>query len=333
MGMKKAVLLLIILGFILPQTSFAYERLFYFFDNESGYDSLKDNYKSIDTFAPQIYTVTDNLKVKGPTEKRAIKQAKRRNVDVVPLLVNDHFDKVLMSSILISEKAQNDIIEFMIDEAKDEGYRGWQFDFENINHLDRDMYTAFVKKTGEAMKENNLEFSVAVIVRDRPYDKNSTDQDWSSAYDFEELAKHVDFLSLMSYDDPRSVGPVASIPYVKRILNYLLPIIPNEKISLGIPLYCWQWQDNVKVASVSYDRAKKAYKEVDDRKKKNSYSKSLGAEYFRFTRDGVHNEIWCDGAKGLTEKKKLIEKYDLRGYSAWALGQETDKWWRVLKRI
>jgi len=326
-------------GFLLlvlcvPQSVFASEGLFYFFDNVYGFDNFKKNASTIDVIAPQVYTVGYDLKVKKPSSTKILKEAKKKKVDSMPLLVNANFDKVLMSDILLSQDAQDEIIEFMIKEADKYDFVGWQFDFENINHLDRDMYSAFVEKTYKEMKKNDLQFSVAVITRSKPYDPASEDQDWSSAYDFQKIAEHSDFVSLMTYDDPRSVGPVASIPFTQKILDYMITQIPSEKISLGIPLYCWKWDNsiNMKVGSTTHKLAAKEYSKGKNKSK--GYDKVLGADWFTYTNKTNKTEytIWCEGEKSVAAKLDIIEKNNFRGFSAWAIGQEPTWLWKILKK-
>jgi spore germination protein YaaH len=318
---------------VLPTNVFAGEGLFYFFNNTYGLANFKKNYKDIDVIAPQVYTVGYDLKVKKPKSSttKIIRAAKDKGSNTIPLIVNANFDKVLMSDILLSEKAQDEIIQFMIDEAKKNKFTGWQFDFENINHLDRDMYSAFVAKTYKKMKENNLSFSVAVIPRSTPYDATSENQDWSSGYDFKSIAKNTDFVSLMSYDDPASVGPVASLPYTKKILDYMKTQIPAEKISLGIPLYCWKWSDvlDSRVGSLTNKLALAEYGKGKDKKK--GYDEDLGAQWYSYSLKGSKYTTWCEGEESMQAKLDLIDTQGLRGFSAWALGQEPTWLWRLLK--
>lgn len=333
--MKKVCnsIIIILLAFVLcvPQSSFAAEGLFYFFNNTYGFTNFKKNFSSVDVIAPQVYTVGYDLKVKKPSNTKILKEAKNKKVPSIPLLVNANFDKVLMSDILLNQSAQDEIIEYMIKEAKKYGFTGWQFDFENINHLDRDMYSAFVAKTYKEMKKNNLSFSVAVIPRSIPYDANSKNQDWSSGYDFKQIAKNADFVSLMSYDDPYSVGPVASLPYTKKILDYMKTQIPAEKISLGIPLYCWKWDNgiNMKVGSLTHKLASAEYSKGKDKSK--GYDEDLGAEWMKYTRKGTEYTVWCESEESIQAKLELIEDEQLRGFSAWAIGQEPNWLWRLLK--
>jgi spore germination protein YaaH len=330
---KKIFGIFLIVSVLLPSTTFAGENLFYYFQNVNGLNSFKKNHSEIDIIAPQIYEVGYDLKVKKLTKnaKKFLREAKNKDSEIMPLLVNDDFSKILMSDILLNQKAQDEIIDFLITEAKKEKYIGWQYDFENINHLDRDMYTAFVKKTYERLKKENLQFSVAVVVRDNDYDPTSKNQDWSSAYDYKNLAKNSDFLTLMTYDDHQSGGPTASLPYVNRILDYMLKQVPAEKLSLGIPAYCWQWQDGKRVASTTYNLAEKAWKKIKKKDKERFFDEDLGVEYFKFLRKGVQNEIWCDSAKSFEIKNELIKEKGLRGFSVWALGQEDSDVWKYLK--
>jgi len=172
-----------------------------------------------------------------------------------------------------------------------------------------------------------------VVPRSSDYDPMSSNQDWSSAYDYKSLARNSDFLSLMSYDDPRSLGPVASIPFTKRILDYMIEDqnIDPDKLSMGIPLYCWRWMDNLneKMDSLTYDLAKKAYSKGKDKSK--GFDEDLGAEWFKYKKDGLGYTVWCDNEQSMKEKLSLIEEYDLRGFSAWAIGQEDSRIWRLLK--
>jgi spore germination protein YaaH len=330
----KLASLLLLIAFFAPNISFASENLFYYFENTHGFTNFKKNYKKIDVLAPQVYTVGDDLKVEklSSKNKKIIKEAKKKKVKIVPLLVNKRFDKVLMSSILINPEAQDEIIDFMVKEAKKQKYAGWQFDFENINHMDRDMYTAFVKKTYERMKKENLEFSVAVVVRDREYDPVKTAEiNWSSAYDYAELSKYVDFMSFMTYDDPYSYGPVASIPYLEKTLKYMNTKVPAEKVSLGIPAYCWLWSENPrkKIRSYTYELAEKAYKKGDNATR--GFDNYFGAEWFRYEDGGVKYEVWCDNSKSFELKQDIVKKYGYRGISVWALGQEDKRIWKILK--
>jgi spore germination protein len=328
--MKKIFILLAIL-ISTPVLAASTENIFYYYPGDRGYDSVKDNYKDIDILAPQIYTVGYDMKLKDVEDKKILKLAKKKRIDVMPLVVQSNFDITLMSHILNNEDAQDEIIEDLIDQADDHDYIGWQFDFENIFHAERDMYVDFMKKANKEFKKEGLLFSVAVIPRTTAYDKNSGNQDWSSGYNVGEIAKNSDFISIMSYDDPLSSGPVSSIQYLKKAVDNTLLTVSPDKISMGIPLYCWQYELGKikKVASVVYEVSKNTQEKYKENGVGSFYTDFYEAEFFAFIKkDTGVNYIWCDNERSVKVKLDYTKSKGLRGSSFWAIGQEDEKMWK-----
>ena len=54
--------------------------------------------------------------------------------------------------------------------------------------------------------------------------------------------------------------------------------------------------------------------------------------YFHYwSKDGKGYTIWYENAKSIKQKISLIKKYNLRGFSAWALGLELPSVYTVMK--
>jgi spore germination protein YaaH len=68
------------------------------------------------------------------------------------------------------------------------------------------------------LQKNNLKLSVAVIaqVSENPDDyPNNLWQRIIGVYDYSRLSFSSDFISIMSYDDPNSIGPVAGYAWLR----------------------------------------------------------------------------------------------------------------------
>src|SRR4051812_30096499 len=132
MIMKKYLYIIPILLFFLFSTrahASTYERLFYFTDSEKARASLVQNISKIDIFAPQVYGINKLLLPHGSLAPEINTIVRLHNVKIMPLITNDHFEQRIIHSLIASSSAQDGIIQFMVSEAKNNGYYGWQFDF------------------------------------------------------------------------------------------------------------------------------------------------------------------------------------------------------------
>ena len=130
------------------------------------------------------------------------------------------------------------------EEAKKYGYWGWQLDFEQMDLSYRDKYTAFVQQFGAAMAANGLESSVAVIAQTSDNPADYIKNEWQTligVYNYVAIGQAVDIVSIMSYDDAQSGGPVTRWGWLEQVIAYARQLMPANKISVGIGLYYWDW--------------------------------------------------------------------------------------------
>jgi len=311
------------------------ESVFYMSNlrEKEGIASLKKNAEKIDILAPQFYAISNKLKLTGGLDanlKNVIKQKKVKKV--MPLVANQGFKQSIMHNLLTSPKAQDEIIKALVKEALKQKYIGWQFDFENISYKDKDLYSSFIEKTAKSFKKNKLILSIAAVSRYTDYEDTSFYRNWSGAFDYERISKAVDFISLMTYDDPESKGPVASTPYVNKVLEYVKDKIPAEKLSFGIPLYYWGWS----LEPLKKIRFNGTYQMVLDRQSKYKnevgFDESLGTAWISYLYQDKWYKIWYEDKKSFDIRLDIIKQNKLRGFSAWVLGSEDSNIWESLSK-
>lgn len=310
-----------------------YSRIFYYREGLSARQSLFAHPKSIDILAPQSYSFDSSGKLFGGISADILVFAKKNKIKIMPLVTNGNFSKAVYQAILDDPAKQDLAINFLIEEAKKRGYWGWQLDFEQMDASYRDKYSVFAGKAAEALKKNNLTFSVAVIAQlsSNPGDyPNDLWQKTIGVYDYAVLGADADFISLMSYDDPESTGPIAEYAWLKRILDHSLKTISHEKLSLGIPLYYWQWS-NETGARIGIGGRQGIYNVFSKHKVSTYYSDDLEAAYLTYWHRAKQYTIWYENAQSVAKKIELIKKYRLHGFSAWALGLELPSIFNVIK--
>ncbi len=310
---------------ISQKTSASYTRIFYYQEGKNSRASFKANVNSIDVFAPQTYSFNSSGNLVGSVKADLLEIAKNNNIKVMPLVTNGSFGQASLKTILDNPKNQDIYIALLVGEAKKYNYWGWQLDFEQMDLSYRDKFSAFVKKFGDTMKREGLISSVAVIaqVSENPadYPKNLW-QRIIGVYDYKSLANSTDIISLMSYDDPESKGPVARYSWMERVIKHSLTLVPAEKLSLGIPLYYWKWADATgKLVGIGGYSGIKTI--LNTYKVTKGYSIEEQAPYIKYTSAKKKYTIWYEDGRSIAKKIDLISLNKLHGFSAWALGLES----------
>ena len=311
-----------------------FNKIFYYVEGKKSSASFEKNAPHIDIVAPQAYGVNAKGDLSGGPTEKFLEVARKHGVKIMPLVVNGGFSSSTLGKILDDKKIQDKIVKAMIEEAKKEGYIGWQFDFEQMTADRRDQYSAFVKRAYPQFRKEGLVFSVAVIAQ---FSENPADYPknlWHrviGAYDYQVLGENSDFLSLMTYDQADSKGPVASFPWVKKVVQFAMTKVPPNKLSLGIPFYFWKWdQATGKLVDIGgYGRVA----ELIDTPQviRWGWDPSLQVAFVDYFYNRKKYTTWYENAKSFSSKMDLVKYYKLHGFSAWTLGLEDPKIYEVVK--
>ncbi len=135
----------------------------------NGPDSIRDflaHSKQIDLLVPTWYEVDENGLVTGAPNPTVLKKAQEDKVPVMPIIAA--FNKKGFHTLASNPNAQGLMNEALIRECKLHGYTGFQFDFENIDYLDRDLLTALVKLSADALHKAGLQAHASPPCPTRP---------------------------------------------------------------------------------------------------------------------------------------------------------------------
>ncbi len=314
------------------------ERIMYYMDTDSGYESLKKNASRIDVLSPQWFTFDAAGNVTADISSRAAQVIEKHpKMKVMPLVSNQHFDLTVAHVVLTDATVQDKIIDELIKIGKQNKYWGYQIDMEHMDASDRELYTAFSRKVSNALHNEGMIYSVAVVskVSDDPKDYSvKAWTKWAGVFDYKALGETADFITIMLYDQDDSVGPVSTLSWYTEVIAYAKTLIPKEKLSIGIPFYGWEWNPKTgkKVASHTY-------RYVTDQIKKKTvqstmFNEVLGNGIMTYTVkiNGAKEKrvLWYENIESFKLKYNIIKKEGLRGFSAWALGQEDPRIWTLL---
>lgn len=264
-----------------------------------------------------------------------IKSMHDKGIKVVPFLSN-HWNRTAgMNALKDVDSLSTQLAEYIEEYDLD----GINVDIENVTHEQKDQYTQLVKLLREKIPSHK-EISVAVAAN-----PNNWQTGWHGSYDYTALAKYADHLLIMAYDEHYeggTAGPVASIDFVERSIQYALSKTSPDKIVVGVPFYGRIWGlDSNRITGkgvstktiqqilencesiITYDEQNQAVKaEVTVTESSGHFT--VGGD---FVLQPGRYVIWFENDQSYQSKLNLIEKYNLKGAGAWSLGQEDPSIW------
>jgi len=323
--------------------------LFYMTDNPDSIRSFLAHSSQVDLLVPTWYEVDENGLVTGAPDPLVMKRAQEEKVPVMPIIAL--FDKKKFHLFAGNTGAQGQMIDAMIRECKLHGYTGFQFDFENIDWVDRDRLTEMVKLSASALHHAGFQLTIATVPNAPGYPGAGgfakwIYTDWRGAYDIAEIAKVVDLVCLMTYDQHTRwtmPGPVAGWDWTVENLDYALKVVPKEKLSLGIPLYGYHWYAGTPTKETElapdkpnptavYIGTPNALQLAETYKGNIQWDAVDRTAYFYFYRDQMREWIFFTDLRTFKERYQLAEKDGLQGFCSWVLGEEDPAIWTFLPK-
>ena len=321
--------------------------LLYLTDNPDSIRSFLAHEAKIDLLVPTWYTVDENGLVTGSANPTVLEAAHRDGLPVMPILAL--FGKKKFHDLSGNAVARSRMNDALVREAKLHGYTGFQFDFENLDYLDRDALSSVVAETADALHKANLQITIATVPNAPGYPGQGgfakwIYTDWRGAYDLAALAKSVDLICLMTYDQQTRwtmPGPVAGWQWTTENLNYALKVVPPEKLSLGIPLYGYHWYTSAPTTdkasgeekpnlSGDYIGAPDALQLATAYNGKLQWDEADRSAFFYFYRDQMREWVFYTDLSTFRERYQLVQDRKLQGFCSWVLGTEDPEIWTLL---
>lgn len=261
-----------------------------------------------------------------------IKEMHAKGIKVVPYITNDWVktrgENALAKRVELATQIAAAIQTHNLD--------GVNVDFEGLDENSRNAMSDFLRVLREKIPRDK---QVSIAVAANP---NNWQKGWHGSYDYAKLAQYSDFLMIMAYDESWSgdptPGPVASLPWVERSIQYALNNqVSADKIVLGVPFYGRYWKTDGSVKGRGYSN-KDIYAAIQALNAKVEYDAAAQSAKATFTvkaetKVGSHTftpgtyEIWYENDESLKAKLRLVHKYGLKGTGSWSLGQESADTW------
>jgi len=211
---------------------------------------------------------------------------------------------------------------------QEKGFDGVCIDIENIYPGDRDHYVQFLADLSSRLKPAGYPIIVCVPAKT----SNVPGGGWGDNFDYAKVGRYADQVVIMTYDEHNafsSNGPIASVDWVEKTIQYALTQIPAEKIILGIPGYGFDWNLVQKTSRyLSYQLAMQTSRKY---KSDIKWDNRGQVPYFNYhDAQGSKHSVYFENADSTAAKLELVNRYGLRGIALWRLGMEDPDIWRLI---
>lgn len=300
--------------------------------DRSSYDVVHAYSDSLTAIAPFSFAVDGSGNVQGDHSTEAMTLATSKglaNLALIHNLTGRSFDKGQISAMLNSRAARQRAVSDILDVVKTHGYSGVNIDFENVPPADRAELTQFMKELRAALAPSGYRVTMSVPAKH----KDAPTSAWVGAFDYYELGRVCDQVMIMTYDEHTSgtgPGPIASLPWVEKVIKYAATQMPKRKILLGVAAYGYDWNTSTNRArAVTYQQAVANAAKYG---KKIQWDAEAATPHYRYKSGNVVREVWFESTDSLKAKLKLVERYGLGGIAIWRLGQEDAGYWKLIQK-
>ncbi len=298
--------------------------------------SLRSYYDTLTAISPWTWEVTSDGRLvqafSSDDTSQALKFAGERGLRTYALIHNftidakgnHNFNATLAHKLLSNPTARQRLIRNIKDTLTAWRMTGVHIDFEMVLAKDRQNLIAFMQELYNALHPAGFEVTMAVPSKTR----DSVNDSWSGGYDYSTLARYVDQMVLMTYDEHwrgGEPGPVASINWVENVVRFALKEgVPSRKIVLGLAGYGYDWPRRGQARAVTYSQALSL---VNSNKVSVKWDATAKVPYFRY---GDGRQVWFENKQSISYKLALVTKHNLAGVALWRLGQEDPGIWPII---
>ncbi|CAM1367206.1 Glycoside hydrolase, family 18 precursor [Tenacibaculum sediminilitoris] len=234
---------------------------------------------------------------------------------------------------LNNPKAQNTLINNLIELLTLRNADGINIDFEGVAKKDRNNFTQSIIQISKKLKEKNPNFMVSLCLYA---------VDWNDVFDIPAINSHIDFYTLMGYDYygsfSKTTGPVTPFKYSKKFGNgleasvnyYKNKGVPLNKLIAGLPYYGAEWytKNSEMGAKVTKFKSHPRYNTIRD-----IYIDSLqipikfdpkSASSYMVIKDhnDEYRQLFFEDVQSLSMKYDWIKSNKIGGVGIWALGYD-----------
>ena len=238
---------------------------------------------------------------------------------LTPLDENGAFNDQVAAAVFVNPAALDNLISSILQNIQTKGLSGIDFDFEYLPAEYADDYVNLVRRTRELLVPEGYTTTVALAP------KVSANQPGVlyEGHDYRGMGQAADYCLIMTYEWGYTYGepqPVSPIVNVRRVLEYAVTEIPQEKILMGLNNYGYDWtlpfvqgESRAEKLTNYQAEARAEYYGVPIQ-----WNEVAMAPFFEYTDPaGRQHIVWFENEESWKARLTLVRELGLAGVGIW----------------
>lgn len=262
--------------------------------------------------------------------EKLVKEGHRSNVRMQGVIHNlmygdEDTQAQTVEVALANPERRQALVESILDLVRAYHLDGINLDLEDIDPKDQKLLNIFLELLHGELKEEGADLTVCLP----PRMEGSEEE-----FDYAAIGDIADAVVIMMYNEhgwPGSgPGPVSSSPWMRTVLEGVLPYIPARKILAAVGLFGFDFNlTKETVQYLSYGQARERMKYYRAQAESDPVAQS---QKFTYTdENGDDHEVWYDDGESIVERAKIADEYGIQGLALWRLGLGDPDVWQDLR--
>lgn len=309
------------------RVNMAWEQVFSL-ANSSG-DTRKITSKALNVLSPTWFAVSNtDGDITNIAHKSYVDFAHENGYQVWALVSNE-FDGIITDAVLSDPDKRDKVIKQILAFVSLYDLDGINIDFESVPSKNGEQYVQFIKELTPYLKNEGVVVSVDMYIP----------SPWTTHYNMAEVAKVVDYICVMVYDEhysgSKQSGSVSSLNWARNAIIDTVNLMPSEKVIMGMPLYTRLWEEKIVNGAVVVV-SNKAYgidaihNIIAENGAEIVYDEESGQNYAEYNVGSSKFRVWLEDETSLQKRFDIVNEFNLAGSAFWKRSLESEFVWDIV---
>lgn len=290
-------------------------------------DEVMSGTKSVNVISPTWFVLTGNAgDFTSLASKEYVDKAHNKGLEVWALISNITNTETLdMYEILSKTATRTNLIDKLIQTAKEYNLDGINIDFEDIGVDTGEAFIEFIRELSIPCRADGIVLSV----------DNYVPMGYNDYYRRDEQGLVADYVIIMGYDEhhgnSEEAGSVASIDFVEKGIANTVAEVPADKVINAVPFYTRIWETNGSSVDSQVVGMAMADEYIANHSIEVRWDEETCQNYGEYQSGGSYYQVWLEDDESLRVKLNIMDKYKIAGVAEWRLGLEKPSIWNAIE--